>query len=131
MPDRHLRNVPFGEWPSFFERFSREHRTWRASVHGIQGDLPITGVTSIPLESVSLDMRGFDHVVRLRFINGVSLCVLQPRDVRVEETDDGIASGLEIDSADGAFVRVAFRATALPEQLDGLAPGEAAGVAAR
>jgi hypothetical protein len=131
MYERRFRDVTFGDWPSFFERFSREHRTWRASVHGIQGDLPITGVASVPLESVSLDTRGFDHVVRLRFLNGVSLCVLQPRDVRVEETDEGIASALEIVSADGAFVRVAFRATAPAEQLDGLAPGEAVGVAAR
>ena len=36
----------------------------------------------------------------------------------------GVVQALEIDAPDGQFIRLAFRATALPEQLDGLAPGE-------
>jgi hypothetical protein len=44
--------------------------------------------------------------------------------VRVQEADDGAEWALEVDAADDVFVRMAFRATALPEQLDGLAPGE-------
>jgi hypothetical protein len=44
--------------------------------------------------------------------------------VRVQEANDGAEWALEIDTAEGAFMRIAFRATALPEQLDGIAPGE-------
>jgi hypothetical protein len=44
--------------------------------------------------------------------------------LRVQEADDGAEWALEVDTADGAFIRMAFRATALPEQLDGIAPGE-------
>jgi hypothetical protein len=39
---------------------------------------------------------------------------------------DGAECALEVDTAEGAFIRLAFRATALPEQLDGIAPGEMA-----
>jgi hypothetical protein len=44
--------------------------------------------------------------------------------VRVQEADNGAEWALEVDTAEGAFMRIAFRATALPEQLDGIAPGE-------
>jgi hypothetical protein len=43
--------------------------------------------------------------------------------VRVQ-TDDGAERALEVETADGGFIRLAFRATALPEQLDGVAAGE-------
>ena len=44
--------------------------------------------------------------------------------MRIQETDIGRVQALEIDGSEGQFIRLAFRATALPEQLDGLAPGE-------
>jgi len=44
--------------------------------------------------------------------------------MRIQETDIGLAQALEIDGLDDQFIRLAFRATAMPEQLDGLAPGE-------
>jgi hypothetical protein len=50
--------------------------------------------------------------------------------VRVQRTSDGAERALEIETVDGAFVRVAFRATVPPDQLDGIAPGEIAAEAA-
>ncbi len=44
--------------------------------------------------------------------------------MRIQQTDIGLVQALEIDGPDGQFIRLAFRATAMPEQLDGLAPGE-------
>ncbi|HEY1304339.1 MAG TPA: hypothetical protein VGF24_12350 [Vicinamibacterales bacterium] len=120
-----IRSVPAREWRSFFERFSREHRAWRATIHGIERRAPVTCVPSEALESVTLDTRGSDHVVRLTFANGLSLCAPQPRDVRVQSTDEGVPCALEVETADEAFVRLAFRATAVPAQLDGIGPGEA------
>jgi hypothetical protein len=121
-----IRDVPATQWHAFFERFSREHRAWRATVHGVAQGVPITRVPSVALESVTLERHVPDLIVRLRFANGISLCTTGPRAVRVEQTDDGAECALEVDAADDAFVRVAFRATALPEQLDGVAPGEVA-----
>lgn len=121
-----IRDVPRGEWRSFLDRFSLAHRAWHATVHGIQHGVPVTGVSSVALQSVALETPGPDHILRLTFANGISLCGPRPSAVRVQEADDGAEWALEIETADGGFIRVAFRATALPEQLDGLAPGEVA-----
>jgi hypothetical protein len=47
--------------------------------------------------------------------------------LRIQQTDVCVDQALEFDVPDGQFIRPAFRATALPEQLDGLAPGEPGG----
>jgi hypothetical protein len=119
-----IRDVPPYEWPSFFDRFSRVHRAWRATVHGVEHGRPVTCVPSAAIESVALEHRVPDQILRLTFANGISLCALRPCRLRVQEADDGAEWALEVDTAYGAFIRMAFRATALPEQLDGIAPGE-------
>jgi hypothetical protein len=61
----------------------------------------------------------------LEFIgDGPSLSAHHPCALRVQETDLGLVQALEIDAPEGQFIRLAFRATAMPDQLDGLAPGE-------
>jgi hypothetical protein len=78
----------------------------------------------VAFESVALERHDAEHVVRLTFSNGVSLCAPRPRRVCVQRTVEGAEYALEIETADGAFIRLAFRATALPEEVDGVAPGE-------
>jgi hypothetical protein len=116
--------VPAVEWCVFLERFSRRHRGWLGTVHGVEGDLPLTRMTSERLESVTLERSGFDHLVRLTFANGISLCAPQARAIRVQQSEEGAEIALEVETAAGAFIRLAFRATALPDQLDGVAPAE-------
>lgn len=116
--------VPAVEWQSFLERFGRRHRGWLATVHGVERGMPVTRAVSVPIESVTLERHGHDDIVRVTFINRGSLCAPRPRAIRVQLTDEGAESALEVESADGAFIRLAFRATALPDQLDGLVPGE-------
>jgi hypothetical protein len=120
----HVVGVPAVEWSVFLERFSRRHRGWLATLHGFARDLPLTRVPSEPLESVALERCDSDWLVRITLANGVSLCAPQPRAVRVQQTHEGAEAALEVDTAGGALIRLAFRATALPEQLDGLAPEE-------
>jgi hypothetical protein len=119
-----IRDVPVCDWQSFLDRFSRAHHAWLMTVHGIVHGMPVTCVPSVAIKSVALERGTADHLVRLTFDNGISLCVPRPCAVRVQEADDGAEWALEVDAADDVFVRMAFRATALPEQLDGLAPGE-------
>jgi hypothetical protein len=116
--------VPAVEWRSFLERFGRRHRAWLATIHGIERGRPVTRVTSAAFESVALERHDSEQVVRLTFANGVSLCAPRPRGVRVQRTVEGAESALEIETANGAFIRMAFRATALAEQVDGVTPGE-------
>jgi hypothetical protein len=119
-----IRDVPPTEWASFLERFSREHRAWRATIHGIEHGLPVTVVPSVAIRSVLLEKHAADAAVRLTFGNRVSLCAPRPCVIRVQETDCRSACALEVETLDGALIRLAFRAVALPEQLDGIAPSE-------
>ena len=122
--DSRIVRVPAVEWSMFLERFSRRHRGWLATVHGVEDDLPLTCMRLERLDSVVLERSGFDHLVRLTFANGISLCAPQARAVRVQQSDEGAEVALEVETAAGGFIRLAFRATALPDQLDGIAPAE-------
>ena len=121
-----LRDIPATEWCSFLERFSREHRAWRATIHGIERGVAVTRIPSEAIRSITLEQHVPDPIVRLTFVNGVSLCAPRPCAVRIQENGDDAERALEVETADGALIRLAFRATARPEQLDGIAPGELA-----
>jgi hypothetical protein len=120
-----VRDVPPVDWCSFLERFSREHRAWRATVHGVERGVPVTRIPSEGIRAITLEHQVPDPFVRLTFVSGLSLCAPNPCAIRVQPGTTGSERALEIETADGALLRVAFRATARPEQLDGLAPGEA------
>ena len=120
-----IHDVPRTEWPKFLERFNRQHRAWLATIHGMEHGLPVTRVPSIPIQSVTLISELAEDTLRLTLGNGISLCAPRPRALRVQESDEeGIERALEIETVDGALIRVAFRAAPRPDQLDGLAPGE-------
>jgi hypothetical protein len=121
-----VRDVPPTEWSSFLEQFSSTHRAWLATIHGIERGVAVTRVPSQAIKSIALEHQVPNAIVRLTFVNGVSLSAPRPSAVRVQETEDGAQYALEVDTADEAFIRLAFRATARPDQLDGIAPGELA-----
>jgi hypothetical protein len=116
-----MRNVLSDEWGPFLERFGREHVAWLATVHIVGGRGTAQRSAEIAMKSAS----GSDAGVTLEFLGDApSLHVDRPSAVRTQQTDDGLIQALEIETATDEFVRLAFRATARPEQLDGLAPGE-------
>jgi hypothetical protein len=117
-------DVSRSEWPEFLDRFNREHRAWLATIHGMEHGIPVTCVPSVPIKAVTLVSELADDAVRLTLGNGISLYAPRPRALRVQETENGTERALEIETVDGALIRIAFRAVARPDQLDGLAPGE-------
>jgi hypothetical protein len=119
-----LHNVPPSEWRPFLDRFSREHRAWIATIHGVVGGTPVTRVPCAALKSVTLEDGVCGPVLRVTFLNGVSLSAVRPCAMRVQQMSNGAECAVEVDTADAGFIRLAFRAAALPEQLDGVAPGE-------
>jgi hypothetical protein len=119
-----IRAVPPSEWRSFVDRFSRANHARLATVHGIEHGVPVTRVPCVATESVALVKRDSGQHLSLTFGNGITLRAPRLCAVRVQETSDGAERALEVDTADGAVVRIAFHATALPEPLDGIAPGE-------
>jgi hypothetical protein len=97
-------------------------------MHGLVGRTMVTHIPSVALKSVMLESGASGPIVRVTFINGVSLCVARPCVVRVQ-ADDGAERALEVETTDCGFIRLAFRATVLPEQLDGVVPLELIGEA--
>ena len=125
-----VHDVPRRRWADVLEEFSRGHRGWLASVVTVSPGPEVVSHTELrPLESVTVaQTRGRPTAVRVEFQGGPAVLVKAPRALGVDRRDDGAERALEIDAADATFVRIAFRATALPEELDGIAPAELAWV---
>jgi hypothetical protein len=119
-----MQEVPSAEWRSFLERFGRAHRAWLGTMHWVSGHGNVTTAERVALESISLDDHLSGKIVRLCFLEGPSIRVEEPRAVRIERNDRGAERALEIETAACGLLRLAFRATALPEEVDGVAPGE-------
>ena len=116
-----MREVPTREWGSFLEQFGREHRAWLATVHVVDARGTVTRSAPIALKSVAASA----SAVTLEFLGEArAVRVHSPRTLRIQEADIGLVQALEIETAHGQFMRLAFRATARPEELDGLAAGE-------
>jgi hypothetical protein len=127
-----VRDVPAQSWPDFLDHFGAEHRAWLATVdrREIEGQdaSPQLEAVDRPLISVVPETRAQRVVsVDIRFREDAKIGqvhIERPVRVRVDETPEGVASGLEIDDAEGYRTRIRFRAAPLPEMLDGVAPGE-------
>lgn len=115
------RQVASGEWPAVLERFGREHRAWLATIHIVDGQGTVSRFDRRPVKSATATK----DAVRLEFLDQrPSVCARHPCALRIQEIEPGLTQAVEIDTVDGQLIRVAFRATARPEQLDGVAPGE-------
>lgn len=119
-------DVPRSRWADVLGQFSRSHRGWLARAVTVRPGPELMSHTDwYPLESVTLTWNGGRATaVRVAFQGGPDVCVGGPRAVAVDRTLDGAERALEIDAAGGVFVRIVFRATALPEEVDGMAPAE-------
>ena len=114
--------IPAGQWREFLEAFGREHRAWIATVHIVAAHGAVIRATPVRLKSAS----SLIGAVTVEFVNEhPPLHVRRPGVIRIQRTDAGIVQALEVETLEGQFIRLAFRSTALPEQLDGLAPAEA------
>jgi hypothetical protein len=116
--------IPRAEWARFFQAFSERHEEWLTSVriaHPRLGsqieakDLPLEGIVADPDGrgpiSIHLGRSANDHIEH---------DVQNPVQVWVELDDDGAEQAVSVDSSDGTKTILEFRATALPEAVDGL-----------
>lgn len=112
------------EWRTFLDRFSRAHRAWLATIHWVPAGGAVIAAQRAALESISLDDQRSRTIVRVSVFDGPAVRLEQPQAVHIEQDDRGAERALEIETASGGLFRMAFRASALPEELDGLAPRE-------
>ena len=114
------REIPRQDWPEFLESFGRRHRSWLATVEEWPREAPErTRAVDQPLESLGVE----DGAIAIHLGEREVLRVEAPRALRVDITERGEELGLDLDSARGV-TRLRFRAAALPEELDGIAPSE-------
>lgn len=119
-----MRVVPRSEWRDLADRFTRQYRAALATVHWIPASEPETIARGVALQSIRLAEPPHDDFVRVSFLDGPRIRVDHPRAIRIEETDRGAERALEIESAANGLLRLAFRAAARPDELDGIAPSE-------
>ena len=114
------REITRKDWAEFLESFGRRHRSWLASVEEWPREAPErTRAVDQPLESLGAE----DGAIAIHLGGGEVLRVEAPRALRVDVTARGEELGLDLDTARGV-TRLRFRAAALPEELDGIAPSE-------
>lgn len=115
-----IREVPAGEWQAALDRFGREHRAWLATIHMVDARRTARRFDQRRLKSITLTV----DAVRLEFLDEQNLCARHPCGLRIQQTEAGLTEALEIDTVEGGLIRLAFRARARSEELDGVAPGE-------
>ena len=114
------REIPRQEWPQFLASFGRRHRSWLATIEEWPREAPErTRAVDQPLESLDAE----DGAIAIRLGNGEVLRVEAPQALRIDVTERGEELGFDLDTARGV-TRLRFRAAALPEELDGIAPSE-------
>jgi hypothetical protein len=125
-----VREIPETEWQEFLAQFSLGHRAWLATVDRGRGATKgYVAAKERPLSSVIPEISARRVVgIEIRFQEDSRarepIRIDAPIRLRVDETADGSARGLEIEDDRGECTRIRFRAAPLPEALDGIAPGE-------
>jgi hypothetical protein len=119
--------IPRADWSRVLAEFSATHDGWLVSLDilspdlGAQPDiidLPLVGATFEDLRAGTLTISAGRSAVP-----EITHAIQAPRHLWVERTDAGADAALAIESADGATTILRLRTAALPETVDGIAPG--------
>lgn len=118
--------IPKTAWGERLNQFTAIHEGWLVSVDTL-GDLGAqTVIHNLPLLGVSVDRLDHDGTIAIsvarsaaehatHMIEGVGR-------IHVEMTADGADAAMQLESIDGTKTILRFRATALPETVDGIVP---------
>lgn len=124
------RDLAPSEWKELLEDFSRTHRAWLATIDTVSYGRPArVRIIQRRLRSLVPDTCG-DRVMGLeiRFQEKSHLesavQITAPVTLRVDETPEGDARGLEIVDETGSRTRIRLQTVPSGDVLDGMAPGE-------
>jgi hypothetical protein len=117
--------IPREAWVQHLDEFTTIHEGWLVSLDVLGPDLGAQPeLHNLPLLGVSADRIDHDGTIAIsvarsatehftHVVHGVTR-------IQVGQTDDGADAALQIESGDGTRTIMRFRATALPETVDGL-----------
>ena len=116
------------EWPAFFDGFSRRHEGWLVTIELLDEKLgDQIEVEDQALKGIVAEGKREPKVIEIFTANSpkehATHIIDKPTTVWVEETGEGAEAALQIESEDHGKTLLRFRSAALPETLDGVAPG--------
>jgi hypothetical protein len=117
--------IPREDWIRRLNEFTAIHEGWLVSLDILSAELGAQPeIDNLPLLGVSADRVNHDgtivvSVARSRNEHFTHIIETVTR-IYLERTDDGADAALQIESADGTKAILRFRATALPETVDGV-----------
>lgn len=114
------------EWPEFFDSFSHQHEGWLVTLEILGAEV------GAQVEEHELTLEGI--VAEWDEIHGDEIVIMtgrkrdahithnisHPTHVRLEQTEEGAAVALAIESEDGVTALLRFRSVILPELVDAL-----------
>jgi Family of unknown function (DUF5335) len=117
--------IPRPDWPAFLDSFSRRHEGWLINLEVFGPDigdqveereLPLEGVTA----ELSTEQDRIEIMVGKEAEDHLTRTITAPRQVSVEQTDEGADAALAIRAADGTTTLLRFRTPILPELVDSI-----------
>lgn len=118
------KEIPNTDWSNFLESFTMQHDSWLVNVDTVRNGRTTVEAENLPLEGVTPRI-GTEEPRRVIVTVGGStethqrIVVPEPESIYVR-SDDGVETGLEIESGDGSLTRVRFVSPASPETVDGI-----------
>ena len=119
--------IPRRDWTRRLNEFTAIHEGWLVSLDILGAELGAQpAIDNLPLVGISADRTDHDgtivvSVARSRTEHFTHIVEAVTR-IYLERTDDGADAALQIESADDTKAILRFRATALPEAVDGVVP---------
>lgn len=121
------KQIPKSEWPSFLNRFSRQHAGWLVKLEILSPEIGAQ-VEETGLVFEGLNDEWDEAEANTIFImigkepnDHVTHSINLPTELSLEQTDEGADVALLIKSADGATALLSFRAAVSPETVDAVA----------
>jgi uncharacterized protein DUF5335 len=116
--------IPRDAWADRLSEFTAMHEGWLVSLD-VLGELGAqTVIDNLPLLGVSTDRIDHDPTVVISVARSASEhfthMIEAARHIYIQRADDGADAALQVESADGAKTILRFRATVLPESVDGI-----------
>jgi len=123
------REIPRAGWVSFFNSFSGKHEGWLVTVEVIGPDIgDQEEAKELPLVGISADLKDNENFVNITVgrlpEDRMMHTVTDAARVWLKQSDEGADEALEIESKDGTKTLLTFRASVLPDTLDGITTDE-------
>jgi hypothetical protein len=118
--------IPKEEWQEFCDSFSRLHRGWLADVLIIGQNIDHKfAAKGLPFQGISCLSKGTEKNEISIFMDrdmqdNITHDVSNPSHLRIDQDENGIHRGLEVEAKDGQKTILRFLHPAAPETIDGI-----------